>query len=73
MEDINPTEEVCAVRDIYCYAILANLNTGMMYSDQTGMFPVISYSNMQLIFVAYIYYINAIIGLPLKTRTTESS
>ena len=69
---INPTEEVCAVRDMYCYAILVDLNTGMMYSDQTGMFPVRSYSNMQLIFVAYIYDINAIIGLPLKTRTSES-
>ena len=72
VEDMNPTEEVCAVRDVYCYAILADLNTGIMYSDQTGTFPVGSYSNMQLIFVAYIFDINAIIGLPLKTRTSES-
>ena len=69
---MNLTEEVCAVRDMYCYAILSNLNTGMMYSDQTDTFPVRWYINMQLICVAYIYDINAIIGLPLKTRTSES-
>ena len=72
VEDMNPMEEVCAVRDMYCYPILADLNTCMMYSDQTGTFPVQSYSNMQLTFVAYIYDINAIIGVPLKTRTSES-
>ena len=72
VDDMNPTEEICAVRDVYCYAILADLNTGRMYSDQTGTFPVQSYSNMQLIFVAYIYDINAVIGIPLKLRTAES-
>ena len=55
---------------LLCY--LADLNTGMMHSDQTGTFPVQLYSNMHLLFVAYIYDINAIIGLPLKMRTSES-
>ena len=72
LEDINPTKKVCASWDVYCYAILANLNMGMMYTDQTGMFPVRSYCNMKLIFVAYIYNIYTIIGLPLKIRTSES-
>ena len=69
---MNPTEEVCAVQDVYCCAILDNLNTGMMYTGQTGLFPLRSNRNIKLNFMAYIYDINTILAVPLKTRTSES-
>jgi hypothetical protein len=54
-----PTEEICAAHDMFCFATLANLHTGTMYKDLTGAFPVRSFKNMQYIFVAYIYNLNA--------------
>ncbi|KAL3792547.1 hypothetical protein ACHAW5_007907, partial [Stephanodiscus triporus] len=56
-----PQQEVCAMHDMFCFAALADANTGTMYTDLTGAFPVRSFKNMQYIFVAYIYDLNAII------------
>ena len=61
VEDMNLTKD-----------ILANLNTGMMYTDQIGTFPVRSYNNMKFIFVAYIYDIDTILAVPLKTKILGS-
>ena len=72
VDDMNPDEEICATREIYCYAVWADRQTGKMYTDQTGTFPVRSFSNMKLLFVAYIYDINAILAIPLKSRTDEA-
>ena len=49
------------MHDMFCFAALAAANTGTMYTDLTGAFPIRSFKNMQYIFVAYIYDLNAII------------
>ncbi len=57
------------MQDVFCFAALANANTGTMYMDLTGSFPVRSFKNMQYIFVAYVYDLNAIIVCAMPTRT----
>ena len=72
VDDIFPTHEACAVHDMFCFAALADANTGTMYTDLTGAFPVRSFKNMQYIFVAYVYDLNAIIVRPMPSRTDAS-
>jgi hypothetical protein len=43
-----------------------------MYTDLTGAFPVRSFKNMQYIFVAYIYDLNAIIVRAMPTHTNAA-
>ncbi len=54
---------------MFCLAALADLHTGTMYTNGTGVFPVHSFRNMQYVFVAYIYDLNAILVhvIPFKT------
>ncbi len=61
VNSMSPTQEVCSLQEIFCFAPLADANTGTMYTDLTGAFPIRSFKNMQYIFVAYIYDHNAII------------
>jgi hypothetical protein len=56
-----PPQIICALQDVFCFAVLANAITGTMYTDITGAFPVRSLKSMQYVFVAYIYDLNAII------------
>jgi hypothetical protein len=49
-----PTQEACAIQDVFCFTALANVYTGTMYTNLTGAFPVRFFKNMQYIFVAYI-------------------
>ncbi len=35
-----PAHEACTMQDVFCFAALANANTGTMYSNLTGAFPV---------------------------------
>ncbi len=51
-----------------CYAALADLHTGRVYTDGTGAFPVRSFWNMQYMFVAYIYDLNAILVQAMPSR-----
>ena len=53
---------------MFCFAALADMNDGTMYTDLTGQFPVRSYSNMVYIFVAYVYDANAIIARAMPSR-----
>ncbi len=46
---------------MFCFAALANLHMGTMHTDLTGAFPVHSFKNMQYVFVAYIYNLDAIL------------
>jgi hypothetical protein len=46
---------------MFCFAALADANTGTMYTNLTGAFPIRSFKNMQYIFVAYVYDLNIII------------
>ena len=43
-----------------------------MYTAQRETFPVQSYNNIQLISLIYVYDINVILAIPLKTRTSQS-
>ncbi len=56
----------------FCIAALANANAGTMYSDLTGAFPIRSFKNMQYVFVAYVYDLNAIIVRAMPTGTDTS-
>ncbi len=56
-----PTEEICTAHDMFYFAALANLHMGTTYIDLIGGFPVRSFKNMQYVFVAYIYDLNAIL------------
>jgi hypothetical protein len=67
VNSMSPTQEVCSLQEMFCFAALANANTGMMYTDLTGAFPVRSFKNMQYIFVAYIYDLNTIIVQPMPS------
>jgi hypothetical protein len=69
VDHIFPTHESCTVHDLFCFAALADANTGTMYTNLTGAFPVRSFKNMQYIFVVYVYDLNAIIVRPMSSRS----
>ncbi len=64
-----PQQETCSMQDIFCFTALANANTGTMYTDLIGAFPVRLFKNMQHNFVAYVYDLNAIILRAMPTHT----
>jgi hypothetical protein len=70
VDSLQPNKEICATHDMFCFAALANLNTGTMYTNLPGAFPVHSFKSMQCIFVAYIYNLNAILvhAMPYKNN-----
>ncbi len=72
VDQMMPQQEACSMQDMFCFAALANANTGTMYTDLTGSFPVRSFKNMQYIFVAYVYDLNAIILRAMPTRTNTA-
>ena len=43
VNSLEPTEEVCSAHDMFCFAALADMHTGTMYTDGTGAFPVRSF------------------------------
>jgi hypothetical protein len=65
-----PTEAICAAHNMFCFAALADLHMGTMYTDLISAFPVHSFKNMQYVFVAYIYNLNAILvhAMPSKNN-----
>jgi hypothetical protein len=67
-----PPHKACTVQDKFCFAALADDTLGMMYTNVTGAFPVLSFKNMQYIFVACIYNLNAIIVQPMPSCTNAS-
>jgi hypothetical protein len=66
-----PPHKACMVQDMFCFAALADATLGMMYTNITGAFAIWSFKNMQYIFVAYIYNLNAIIVRPMPPRTNS--
>ncbi len=72
VNSMSSTQEVCSLQEMFCFATLADANTGTMYTDLTGAFPVRSFKNMQYIFVAYIYDLNAIIVGPMPSRANAA-
>ena len=71
LADMNPPQQMCNAQEcnVTCYAALADTNTGTIYTDLPGPFPVRSVRNMQYIFVCYAYKPNAILVRPMKTRS----
>ena len=67
-----PTKEICAAHDIFCFVALADLNTGTMYTNLSGAFPVRSFRSMQYIFVAYIYDLNAILVCAMPSKNDSA-
>ncbi len=67
-----PQQEACSMQYMFCFTALANANTRTMNTDLTGSFPVWSFKNMQYIFVAYVYDLNAIIVHAMPTRTNTA-
>jgi hypothetical protein len=65
VDHLMPTEEICMAHDMFCFAAL-----GTMYTDLTGAFSVRSFKNMQYVFIAYIYNLNAILvhAMPSKNK-----
>merc|ERR1712155_37074 len=74
VDDMNPPQEACASdeNEMFCFAALADDIEGVLYSDQTGRFPVMSYAGMQYIFIAYVYDENTILMRPLQNRDDSS-
>lgn len=66
---LHPPLEHIASHAVFCFATLANMNKGTMYTDLTGNFPVRSLRNMTCIFVAYVYDINAILVRAMPSHT----
>eukprot|EP00984_Skeletonema_dohrnii_P005375 scaffold1892_cov85-Skeletonema_dohrnii-CCMP3373.AAC.2 len=58
--------------NMFCLAVLADLNTGTIYNDNTGIFPVQSLDGHQLFFVTYVYDLNAILARPLKNQQSDT-
>ncbi len=67
-----PQQEACSMQDMFCFATLANANNRTMYTDLTGSFFVRLFKNMQYIFVAYVYDLNAIIVHAMPTCTNAA-
>ncbi len=57
---------------MFCFAALANLNTGTMYTNLLGVFPVRSFKPMQYIFVMYIYNLNAILVCAMPSKNNAA-
>jgi hypothetical protein len=56
-----PPQKACTIQDMFCFAALADVTLGTMYTNITGDFSIWSFKIMQYIFVAYILDLNAII------------
>jgi hypothetical protein len=72
VDQMSPTQEACAMHDMFCFAALADATTATMYTNLTGAFPIQLFKNMQYVFVAYVYDINAIIVQPTPSCTNAS-
>ena len=72
MEYMNPPQEACAIteQNLFCFVALADIKSGVIYTDLPGCFPVMSVRRMQYIFVCYAYGPNAILVCPMKSRET---
>jgi hypothetical protein len=57
---------------MFCFAALADLNMGTMYTNLLGAFPICSFKSMQYIFVAYIYDLNAILVCTMPSKNNAA-
>ena len=59
----------CSAHNMFCFAALVDLHNGMMYTKGTGAYLVRSFRNMQYVFVAYIFNLNAILVRTMPSKT----
>jgi hypothetical protein len=55
------------IKTQFVYA--ATIDAGQIYTDQTGIFPVVSSKGNKYIMILYDYDSNAILAQPIKDRT----
>jgi hypothetical protein len=55
------------IKTQFLYA--ATIDAGLIYTDQTGIFPVVSSKGNKYIMILYDYDSNAILAKPIKDRT----
>ena len=67
VDNLHPTEEICNTHNIFCFAALSDLTTGM-YTNLPGAFPARSFKSMQYVFVAYVYDLNAILVRAMPSK-----
>ncbi len=74
VHDMNPDKHVCSAEDseMFCSVFLVDAREGTIYSNLSWRFPIQSYSDMQYIFGAYFYGINAIIMQPITSPKDAS-
>eukprot|EP00956_Cyclotella_meneghiniana_P038932 scaffold162391_cov109-Cyclotella_meneghiniana.AAC.1 len=70
--DFRPKIDENAETELFIGATIGEQNDGVIYSDQTGNFPVQSYHSKKLMMVIYEYRSNAIIVKALKNNSDES-
>ena len=70
--DWNPASDAPNVRTHYCYAAVIDLNTGQIYTDQTGRFPIPSSNGMNNLFCLYDYDSNLVESIPTMDRTAPA-
>jgi hypothetical protein len=70
VDSLQLDNKTCSTHDMFCFTALADLNTGTMYTNLRGVFPVCSFKSMQYIFSMYIYDLNAILmrAMPSKNN-----
>ena len=61
-----------AANNVFCFAALADKQTGTMYTDATGALPVLSLDGMQYFFVAYDYDTNYIFAIPIPNLKNDT-
>ena len=71
LTNMNPAQEACSAHDMFVCAAIADKNSGTMYTNLPGPFPLCPFKNMYYIFVACMYDSNAILVRPMAKRTTE--
>jgi hypothetical protein len=64
--------KICAMQDMFCFAVLADAIAGTMYTSIIGTFLVCSFKSMQYVFLYYIYSLNAIIVRAMPSCTDAS-
>ena len=65
-------EKHAGYNNIFCYAVLADKQTGTIYTDATGALPHVSLEGSQYYFVAYDYDTNASFAIPIKDLKDET-
>ena len=65
-------EPLDGANNVFCFAALADKQTGTIYTDATGALPSRSLDGNQYYFVAYDYDTNYIFAIPIKDQTDAS-